>query len=159
MVFNAWWVEAVARVSAEACQYVACNPERLSSEEVLDLICCLPLRHLRRLSICLFSFFCFPPFLPDDTLPRRRRRRRYAYRDRLSPSSSSSSLSSSSDEYESAGVLELPSFSPFRSKLQYMTNAVHKDQQCTYEKQADERPTRNILGIFHIWVPEFENSF
>ncbi|CAL9086123.1 unnamed protein product [Musa textilis] len=98
MVFNAGWVTAVARASAEACQYVACNPERLSSEEVLDLLCCLPLRHLRRLAICVFSFFCVPPSLPDEP---RIRGRRYAYRYSLSSSSASSS---SSDEYDSAGA-------------------------------------------------------
>ncbi|KAG6512800.1 uncharacterized protein LOC121976982 [Zingiber officinale] len=98
MVFHAGRAVAVARLSADACQYVACNPERMSSDEALDLICCLPLRHLRRLSVCIFSFLCFPPFFPDDPRPRRR----FAYRYTLS-SSSSSSLTSSSDEYDSAG--------------------------------------------------------
>ncbi|KAG6516573.1 hypothetical protein ZIOFF_027038 [Zingiber officinale] len=98
MVFRAGWAVAVVRLSAEACQYVACNPERMSSDEALDLICCLPLRHIRRLSVCIFSFLWFPPFFPDDPRPRRR----YAYRYTLSPSSSSS-LTSSSDEYDSAG--------------------------------------------------------
>ncbi|CAL9204704.1 unnamed protein product [Musa hybrid cultivar] len=92
MVFNAGWVAAVARVSAEACQYVACNPERLSSEEVLDLLFCLPLRHLRGFALCLFSFLCFPPFLSDDLR-----------RNRLYYLGSSSSSSSSSDEYDSTG--------------------------------------------------------
>ncbi|KAG6520020.1 hypothetical protein ZIOFF_017049 [Zingiber officinale] len=100
MVFHAGWVGAVARLSAEACQYVACNPERLSSDEALELIFCLPLRHLRRLAICIFSFLCFPPFFPDDPRPHLRRRR-FAFRYTLSSSSSSSS--SSSDEYDSAG--------------------------------------------------------
>ncbi|KAG1347603.1 hypothetical protein COCNU_06G014320 [Cocos nucifera] len=96
MVFNSRWVAAVATVSADACQYVACNPDRLSSEQVLELICCLPLHQLRRLALCLFSFFCFPVAEP----PPRRRRRFYAYRRSFSSSSSSSS---SSDPYDSAG--------------------------------------------------------
>ncbi|CAL9760385.1 unnamed protein product, partial [Musa acuminata subsp. burmannicoides] len=56
-----------------------------------------PLRHLRRLAICVFSFFCIP-FPPDEP---RNRGRRYTYRYSLSSSSASSS---SSDEYDSAGA-------------------------------------------------------
>ncbi|XP_039130087.1 uncharacterized protein LOC120266514 [Dioscorea cayenensis subsp. rotundata] len=90
MVFSSARVARVATVSADLCQYIACNPQRLSSSEVLDLLCCLPLYHLRRLALCLFSFFCFPP---DHLHP-------YHYR-RSSSSSSSSSSSYDSDGYDS----------------------------------------------------------
>ncbi|PIA60059.1 hypothetical protein AQUCO_00400736v1 [Aquilegia coerulea] len=61
MVFNSVLVVSVAKVSAEIWQYIACNPERLNSEQVLHLICCLPLQQLGRLALCFWSFFCFPP--------------------------------------------------------------------------------------------------
>lgn len=64
MVFSSVLLATVATVSADLCQYIACNPQRLSSEEVLDLICCFPLQQLRRIALCVWSFFCFPP--PDS---------------------------------------------------------------------------------------------
>ncbi|KAK2362140.1 hypothetical protein QL285_087229 [Trifolium repens] len=42
MVLNSGVVMRVAHVSARLCQYIACNPERLSSDAVLGLIFCLP---------------------------------------------------------------------------------------------------------------------
>ncbi|OVA06357.1 hypothetical protein BVC80_8885g3 [Macleaya cordata] len=80
MVFNSVIVMNVANLSANFCQYIACNPDRLSSQQVLDLICCLPLQQLGRLALCLWTFFCFPP--PDSYL---------SYSDDSSDSSSSSS--------------------------------------------------------------------
>nr|DAD30154.1 TPA_asm: hypothetical protein HUJ06_031622 [Nelumbo nucifera] len=64
MVFNSLLVVAVANLSANVCQYIACNPEILTSQQVLELVCCLPLRQLGRLALCLWTFFCFPP--PDS---------------------------------------------------------------------------------------------
>ncbi|KAI3924360.1 hypothetical protein MKW98_032561 [Papaver atlanticum] len=64
MVFNSDIVLRVANLSANLCQYIACNPDRLSSEQVLDLICCIPLQQLGRLALCVWNFFCFPP--PDS---------------------------------------------------------------------------------------------
>ncbi|EYU39992.1 hypothetical protein ABFS83_10G179600 [Erythranthe nasuta] len=61
MVFNSPLVVGVAKVSANACQYIACNPERLSSDQVLHLLFCFPFQHLRRLALCLWTFFCFSP--------------------------------------------------------------------------------------------------
>lgn len=60
MVLNSPVVVWVANVSANLCQYVACNPERLSSHQVLYLIFCFPFQSLRRLSLCLSSVLCFP---------------------------------------------------------------------------------------------------
>ncbi|KAF6139278.1 hypothetical protein GIB67_021488 [Kingdonia uniflora] len=66
MVFNSVVVSTVANLSANICQYIACNPERLSNQQVLDLVCCFPLQQLGRLALCLWTFFCFPP--PDSYL-------------------------------------------------------------------------------------------
>ncbi|XP_043690707.1 uncharacterized protein LOC122641516 [Telopea speciosissima] len=64
MVFSSVLVLAVANLSADVCQYIACNPERLSSQQVLELVCCIPLQQLGRLALCLWTFFCLPP--PDS---------------------------------------------------------------------------------------------
>lgn len=85
MVFNSPLVIRVANVSANACQYIACNPERLPSDQVLYLLFCFPFQQIRRLALCLWTFFCCP--LPDPSL----------FNVLSSPSSSSSSSSSSSD--------------------------------------------------------------
>ncbi|KAI3826358.1 hypothetical protein L1987_00405 [Smallanthus sonchifolius] len=61
MVMNSPLVVAVANISADICQYIACNPERLSSEQVLNLIFCFPFQQFRRFALCLWTFFCFPP--------------------------------------------------------------------------------------------------
>ncbi|KAL0903655.1 hypothetical protein M5K25_028047 [Dendrobium thyrsiflorum] len=92
MVFYCGWVVMVARASAYWWQSIACNPERLSSDDVLNLLCCLPLYHLRRLSLRLFSFLCVP-----YNLPHRRRYRILSY-DQYSSSSSSSDDSDSDHE-------------------------------------------------------------
>ncbi|CAA0837512.1 Unknown protein [Striga hermonthica] len=71
MVFNSPLVVGVAKVSANACQYIACNPERLSTDEVLHLLFCFPFQQLSRFAFCLCSFFCFPnpgnPFLTSSS--------------------------------------------------------------------------------------------
>ncbi|XP_062172465.1 uncharacterized protein LOC133878002 [Alnus glutinosa] len=63
MVFNSSMVLSVAHVSADAWQFIACMPERLSSQQLLDLICCFPLQQLGRLALCFWTFLCLPP--PD----------------------------------------------------------------------------------------------
>ncbi|ERN20389.1 hypothetical protein AMTRI_Chr03g46080 [Amborella trichopoda] len=60
MVFNSFMVLSVASWSADICQYIAFNPQRLSSHQVLDLLCCFPLQQLGRLALCLWTFFCYP---------------------------------------------------------------------------------------------------
>ncbi|KAF3442219.1 hypothetical protein FNV43_RR16135 [Rhamnella rubrinervis] len=57
----------VASVSANLWQYVACNPERLSSHRVLHIIFCVPFQSLRRLSLSLSSFLCFPFLLSSSS--------------------------------------------------------------------------------------------
>ncbi|KAK1287663.1 hypothetical protein QJS10_CPB19g00817 [Acorus calamus] len=54
MVFNGALVAAVATTSARLWQRVSCNPERFSSDQVLDLVFCFPLQQLGRLAICLW---------------------------------------------------------------------------------------------------------
>ncbi len=58
MVFNTPIIVSVATWSASACQLLSCNPERLSSDHVLRLLCCLPCRHLGRVVVCVWSYFC-----------------------------------------------------------------------------------------------------
>lgn len=61
MVFNSVMVVWVANRSADVWQYVACIPDRLSSQQLLDLICCFPLQQFGRFALCLWTFFCLPP--------------------------------------------------------------------------------------------------
>ncbi|CAK9136732.1 unnamed protein product [Ilex paraguariensis] len=61
MVFSSPLLAGVVNVSANVCQYIACNPERLSSEQVLYLLFCFPFQQFRRFALCLWTFFCFPP--------------------------------------------------------------------------------------------------
>ncbi|GMP92148.1 hypothetical protein CsSME_00042492 [Camellia sinensis var. sinensis] len=61
MVFNSLVVLTVANISADVWQYVACFPERISSDQLLDLVCCFPLQQFGRLAFCLWTFFCLPP--------------------------------------------------------------------------------------------------
>ncbi|KAL1314386.1 hypothetical protein HN51_041187 [Arachis hypogaea] len=56
MVLNSGVVMSVAHVSANICQYIACNPERLTSDVVLDLLFCLPLQPFRRLALSLSTY-------------------------------------------------------------------------------------------------------
>ncbi|RHN47467.1 hypothetical protein MtrunA17_Chr7g0253341 [Medicago truncatula] len=58
MVLNSGVVMRVAHVSARLCQYIACNPEMLSSDAVLGLIFCLP---FQRFFFSLSSYLGYPP--------------------------------------------------------------------------------------------------
>ncbi|WOG91677.1 hypothetical protein DCAR_0310927 [Daucus carota subsp. sativus] len=60
MVFNSPIIVTVAKVSANACQYIACNPQILNSDQVLHLIFCFPFQQFRRFTLCLCSVFCCP---------------------------------------------------------------------------------------------------
>ncbi|TXG46292.1 hypothetical protein EZV62_001642 [Acer yangbiense] len=66
MVLNSEMVLRVAHVSGEMWQYLSCVPsqERMSRQQLLDVVCCLPLQQLGRLAICLWTFLCLPP--PDS---------------------------------------------------------------------------------------------
>ncbi|KAI3738786.1 hypothetical protein L2E82_28942 [Cichorium intybus] len=66
MVFNTVLVASVATVSADVWQSVACFSERISSDELLDLVICFPLQQLGRFALCVWNFFCVPPSPPDS---------------------------------------------------------------------------------------------
>ncbi|OAY44374.1 hypothetical protein MANES_08G144511v8 [Manihot esculenta] len=61
MVLNSNLVVTIANVSANLCQYIACNPERLSSDQVLNLLFCFPLQRLGRLALSLWTYLCYNP--------------------------------------------------------------------------------------------------
>lgn len=66
MVFNSGILIGAADASADICQYTARIPEqdRLGTHQLLDLICCLPLEHMGRLVLCLWTYLCVSP--PDS---------------------------------------------------------------------------------------------
>lgn len=64
MVFNSTAALAVAHVSADAWQKMSCcipTSERVSSHQLLDLVCCFPLQQLGRFALCLWNYFCLSP--------------------------------------------------------------------------------------------------
>lgn len=68
MVFNSTVVVAVAHLSADAWQQTSCcipTSERVSSHQLLDLVCCFPLQQLGRFALCLWNYFCLSP--PSDS--------------------------------------------------------------------------------------------
>ncbi|KVH90845.1 uncharacterized protein LOC112521987 [Cynara cardunculus var. scolymus] len=60
MVLNTGLVTSVATVSADIWQSVACFSERITNEELLDLVVYFPLQQLGRFALCLWNFFCVP---------------------------------------------------------------------------------------------------
>ncbi|PSR90269.1 Serine/threonine-protein kinase pats1 [Actinidia chinensis var. chinensis] len=94
MVFNSLLVLSVANKSADVWQYIACFPERISSDQLVDLVCCLPLQQLGRFALCLWSFFCLPPS-PDSYY------HSHSYYDSDSDSSSSISYYHHDGDYDS----------------------------------------------------------
>ncbi|WOH07938.1 hypothetical protein DCAR_0727373 [Daucus carota subsp. sativus] len=60
MVFNTKLVVSVAKASADAWQYLACLPETINNQHLLDLVLCFPLEQLGRFALCFWSFFCVP---------------------------------------------------------------------------------------------------
>ncbi|XP_048137415.1 uncharacterized protein LOC115753197 [Rhodamnia argentea] len=66
MVFNGVMILRVAHESAHMWQSAACIPvaERVSSRQLLDLVCCFPLHQLGRLALFIWTFLCVAP--PDS---------------------------------------------------------------------------------------------
>ncbi|GLT82453.1 hypothetical protein SLE2022_008210 [Rubroshorea leprosula] len=64
MVFNGVLVFAVADISADVWQRILSIHEELSSQQLLDTLCCFPLQQLGRFALCLWNFLCLP--LPDS---------------------------------------------------------------------------------------------
>ncbi|KAK4719040.1 hypothetical protein R3W88_017378 [Solanum pinnatisectum] len=63
MTFNGVLVVSVAKVSAEIWQLLACLPEPVSSQQLLDLVICYPFQQIGRLALCFCTFLCYPPNL------------------------------------------------------------------------------------------------
>uniref|UniRef100_A0A2P2QWL0 Uncharacterized protein MANES_08G144600 n=1 Tax=Rhizophora mucronata TaxID=61149 RepID=A0A2P2QWL0_RHIMU len=61
MVLSSNLVVRVANLSANLCQYIACNPERLTGDQVLHLLFCFPLHQLGRLALSLWTYLCYNP--------------------------------------------------------------------------------------------------
>ncbi|KAL3609017.1 hypothetical protein D5086_000037 [Populus alba] len=61
-------VIGIAHVSADVWQQIACIrfQDRVSSHQLLDLVCCFPLQQLGRLALFVWTFLCLPP--PDSFL-------------------------------------------------------------------------------------------
>lgn len=85
MTFNGVLVVSVAKVSAEIWQLLACLPEPISSQQLLDLVICFPLQQIGRLALCVCTFLCFPPTL-------------YSYQRYSHTTSTSSSHNQNSDD-------------------------------------------------------------
>ncbi|KAH0662607.1 hypothetical protein KY284_027538 [Solanum tuberosum] len=60
MTFNGVLVVSVAKVSAEIWQLLACLPETVSSQQLLDLVICYPFQQIGRLALCFCTFLCYP---------------------------------------------------------------------------------------------------
>ncbi|KAI6697052.1 hypothetical protein NL676_017171 [Syzygium grande] len=67
MALNSSLVVSVAKASASACQWIACNPERFGSEEVLYLLFCFPCENLQRFGLSLWACLCFPSLDPPSS--------------------------------------------------------------------------------------------
>ncbi|PWA56819.1 hypothetical protein CTI12_AA417920 [Artemisia annua] len=65
MVFNTVLVTSVATVSADIWQSVACISDRITNEELLDLVICFPLQQLGRFALVVWNFLCVPPAPPE----------------------------------------------------------------------------------------------
>ncbi|KAJ0806629.1 hypothetical protein HanPI659440_Chr02g0091561 [Helianthus annuus] len=66
MVFNTVLLASVATVSADVWQSIACFSDRISTQELFDLVVCFPLHQFGQFALCLWSFFCLP-FSPADS--------------------------------------------------------------------------------------------
>ncbi|XP_051131482.1 uncharacterized protein LOC127251702 [Andrographis paniculata] len=64
MPFNGVLVASTASVSAELWQQVACLPERdrVSSDQLLDLVIGFPLRQLGRWALYVWTYLCVSPY-------------------------------------------------------------------------------------------------
>ncbi|WCJ28803.1 hypothetical protein M5689_010475 [Euphorbia peplus] len=69
MVFNSFIITSVAHISADACQQIARIhlQDRVSSQQLLDLVCCFPLQQLGNFALWIWTFLCLPP--PDSFYP------------------------------------------------------------------------------------------
>ncbi|KAM0024918.1 hypothetical protein Hdeb2414_s0022g00621121 [Helianthus debilis subsp. tardiflorus] len=66
MVFNTVLLASVATVSTDVWQSIVCFSDRISTQELFDLVICFPLHQFGQFALCLWSFFCLP-FSPGDS--------------------------------------------------------------------------------------------
>lgn len=66
MVLNTMLVASAATASVEIWQAIACFSERITSEELLDLVIYFPLQQLGCFALCLWNFFCVPTWPADS---------------------------------------------------------------------------------------------
>ncbi|XP_057780226.1 uncharacterized protein LOC130998838 [Salvia miltiorrhiza] len=62
MPFNSVLLISTATRSAELWQRLACLPERISSDEMVDLVICFPLQQLGRWALYVWTFLCVSPY-------------------------------------------------------------------------------------------------
>lgn len=62
MPFNSVLLASTANRSAELWQQAACLPERISSDEMVDLVICFPLQQLGRWALYIWTYLCFSPY-------------------------------------------------------------------------------------------------
>lgn len=91
MVFNSKLVVSVAKTSADVWQCIACLPQTINNQHLLDLVLCFPLQQFGHLALCFWSFFCVPSS-PDSY---------YLYHSYIRSSSSSGSGSGSGSDSDS----------------------------------------------------------
>lgn len=63
MVFSGKVVVSTVKISAMALQIVTCLPQRLTNEELINLLFRFPLEQIQRLGRCLCIFVLTPPSL------------------------------------------------------------------------------------------------
>ncbi|XP_041998196.1 uncharacterized protein LOC121748042 [Salvia splendens] len=62
MPFNSVLLISTANRSAEVWQQLACLPERISSDEMVDLVLCFPLQQLGRWALYVWTYLCVSPY-------------------------------------------------------------------------------------------------
>ncbi|KAL3828859.1 hypothetical protein ACJIZ3_017661 [Penstemon smallii] len=58
MPFNSVLVVSVAKKSAGVWQEVACLPERIGSQQLIDLVICFPLQQIGRWLLYVWTYLC-----------------------------------------------------------------------------------------------------
>ncbi|KAL1565707.1 hypothetical protein AAHA92_01400 [Salvia divinorum] len=62
MPFNSVLLISTANRSAAVWQQLACLPERISSDEMVDLVICFPLQQLGRWALYVWTYLCVSPY-------------------------------------------------------------------------------------------------
>ncbi|GER41205.1 heme-responsive zinc finger transcription factor HAP1 [Striga asiatica] len=65
MPFNIVFVASTANLSAAVWQRLACLSERISNQELLDLVLCFPLQQIGRWALSVWTYLCVSPYPYD----------------------------------------------------------------------------------------------